>query len=382
MIARAFLACLLALQLGVAPAAAATADECRPKRGTQQLPGAEPWAQKRLDPKRVWPLSTGAGVRVAIIDSGVELNHPQLRLAGRADLTNTGIRDCIGHGTAVAGIIGAVYVEGVPFHGMAPAAQLLSYKQTNTERDGDPDLMVKAIRSAADEGADVINISSATTDFPALRDAVAYALAKDVVIVAAAGNKRAEDGTPIPAYPASYEGVLAVGAAGQSGALSEFSNDKTPVSVLGPGESITSTWPGKAYNLELEGTSYAVPYVAGVVALVRARFPTLDQDQVRRRVIATADLGTGTTTAGMVNPIQAVSAVLPFEPANAPVVAPPPPAPLPPGAVAAVPPVDHAARSLGLIVAGSALGLVLLVAVARALVPMGRRRGWRPGRTD
>jgi subtilisin family serine protease len=110
MISHAFLAGLLGLHLPLAPAIAP--EKCQPPRGSMQV--GESWAQQRLDPKRVWSLSTGAGVSVAIIDSGVDLTHPQLRVAGKADLTRTGIRDCIGHGTAVAGIIGGRYLKGVP----------------------------------------------------------------------------------------------------------------------------------------------------------------------------------------------------------------------------------------------------------------------------
>jgi subtilisin family serine protease len=207
-------------------------------------------------------------------------------------------------------------------------------------------------------------------------------MAKDALIVAAAGNIKKEDGTPIPDYPASYEGVLAVGAAGPNGRLSTFSNDKTPVAVLGPGQGITSTWPGRSYFKELRGTSYAAPYVAGVAALVRARFPSLDQAQVLRRIVDTADAAASGGKEGMVNPMLAVSAILPFEPANAPVVAPPPVSPLPASAVTLAPPVDHDGIRLAVIIAGCGLGLALLVAVARAVIPMGRRRGWRAGRND
>ena len=378
MIGHAFLAGLLGLHLPLAPAIAP--EKCQPPRGSMQV--GESWAQQRLDPRRVWSLSTGAGVSVAIIDSGVDLTHPQLRVAGKADLTRTGIRDCVGHGTAVAGIIGARHLKGVPFYGMAPEARLLVYKQTNAERDGDPDLLVRAIKSAADVGAKVINVSVSTSDQPALRQAVAYALAKDSLIVAAAGNIKKEDGTPIPDYPASYEGVLAVGAAGPNGRLSDFSNVKTPVAVLGPGQGVTSTWPGRSYFKDLRGTSYAAPYVAGVAALVRARFPSLDQAQVLKRIVTTADGVASGGKAGMVNPMLAVSAILPFEPANAPVVAPPPLSPLPAGVVTQAPPVDHDAIRLALLVAGLGMGLGLLVVVTRAVIPMGHRRGWRAGRDD
>ncbi|MEU6407444.1 S8 family serine peptidase [Microbispora sp. NPDC046933] len=377
------LALLLVAPLLVAPAAqpaqARTAPvRCAPRKGSMQV--AEPWAQRRLDPKRVWPLTTGEGVTVAVIDSGVDLTHPQIQVAKEVDYTGTGHRDCVGHGTAVAGIIAARYMKGVPFHGVAPGVRLISLKQTNEEH-GDPDTLARAIVGAADSGAGVINVSIQTQDNPKLRQAVAYALGKDAVIVAAAGNTTAEDGTPEAAYPAAYPGVLAVGSATSDGRRADFSNTATPVSVLGPGQGITSTWPGRAYASGLEGTSFAAPYVAGVAALVRARHPELNQERVRWRIVATADGGVGTGTgAGMVNPLLAVTAILPLEAVDAPVIAPPAPAPLPQGAVSRAAPVDQGAIDLALAIAAAALCGAALIVAARVFVPMGRRRGWRPGR--
>lgn len=342
---------------------------------------AEPWAQRRLDPKRVWPITTGEGVTVAIIDSGIDLTHPQIRVVKSVDYTGTGHRDCVGHGTAVAGIIAGQYLKGVPFYGVAPGVRLISLKQTNEER-GDPDTLARAIADAADLGADVINVSIDAHDDPKLRQAVAYAQSKDALIVAAAGNRTAEDGTPEASYPAAYEGVLAVGSATPDGKRAGFSNTTTPVSVLGPGQDITSTWPGKSYMSGLEGTSFAAPYVAGVAALVRAHHPELNQNQVRWRIIATADGGVGAGTGtGMVNPLLAVTAILPQEAtADAPVVAPPAPAPLPPDAVSKAAPVDRETIDLAFAIAGAALCVACLIVAARVFVPMGRRRGWRPGR--
>lgn len=376
------LATVLALLLVAPPAPPAQARtapvRCAPRKGSMQV--AEPWAQRRLDPKRVWPLTTGEGVTVAIIDSGVDLTHPQLRVAKAVDYTGTGHRDCVGHGTAIAGVIAAQYIKGVPFHGVAPGVRLISLKQTNEEH-GDPGTLARAIVDAADFGADVINVSIQTQDNPKLRQAVAYAIGKDVVIVAAAGNTTAEDGTPEAAYPAAYPGVLAVGSAIPDGRRADFSNTVTPVSVLGPGQDITSTWPGRSYLSGLEGTSFATPYVAGVAALVRARHPKLNQERVRWRIAATADGGAGAGTgAGMVNPLLAVTAILPDEAADAPVIAPPAPAPLPQSAVSKAAPVDREAINLALAIAAAALSAVGLIVAARVFVPMGRRRGWRPGR--
>ncbi|MEU4718680.1 S8 family serine peptidase [Nonomuraea dietziae] len=383
MIVRGLLAVMLATHVMTAPALAARAPEnCDPPRGTVAASAAEPWAQRRLDLKRVWQITKGEGVTVAVIDSGVDLTHPSLRVAGKADLTRTGYRDCIGHGTAVAGIIAAQHLKGVPFHGVAPGVRLLSFKQTNEERRGSPDLLADAIKAATDLKADVINLSiEMEVDHPRVRAAVAYALANNVVVVAAAGNVKKEDGTPAPAYPASYEGVISVGSAGPDGKLTNFSNAAGQVSVLGPGASITSTWTGKTLATDLDGTSYATPFVAGVAALVRSRFPHLDQEQVKRRIMLTSDGGTGQGTgAGMVNPLLAVTAILPSE--NGPALAPPLPSALPASVVSKVPPVDEHAITLGLIVAGGALAGIGVVVAARMLVPMGRRRGWRAGRAN
>ncbi|MFC5815492.1 MULTISPECIES: S8 family serine peptidase [Nonomuraea] len=381
MIGRALLASLLALHLVAVPAAAAP-DDCRPEKGTLQLPAGEPWAQKRLDVKNAWRLTRGAGVTVAVIDSGVDYGHPQLRVSKIVDETHTGHHDCVGHGTAVSGIIAARYVAGVPFHGVAPDARLVVLKQSN-KRDGDIRKLVDAINHAVDAGADVINVSVRASDHTSLRAAVQRALASDIVVVAAAGNVTGPDDESVPAYPAAYDGVLSVGGAAPDGRRVDSSNAATPVGVVGPGTDITAPWPGKAYKRGLEGTSYATPYVAGTAALVRARFPGLNQEQVRRRIIATADGTAGAGTgAGMVNPVLAVTAVLPYEAANAPVVADPPPTALPADAIAKVPPRDETAIGIATAVGGGAL-LAAMVAVALALlVPLGRRRGWRPGRTS
>jgi type VII secretion-associated serine protease mycosin len=354
--------------------------ECDPERGVVTLPGGEPWAQKRLDIKTAWRLSTGAGVRVAIIDSGLDTKHPQLRrFATFIDFTETGHTDCVGHGTAVTGIIAGRVYPGVTFHGVAPQATVIELKQSN-QTEGHVANLAKAIDKAVELRADVINISIKASDQPALKAAVRNALANDIVIVAAAGNIT-EKNEDVPAYPGSYEGVLAVGSATPDGRRADSSNTATPVSVLGPGVGIIAPWPLSAYKLDLEGSSFGAAYVSGTAALVRARFPRLDQEQVRRRIIATADgfIGKG-TGAGMVNPVLAVSAVLPFEPAGQPVVAPPPPAPISLDAIAKVPPKDVVTRNISLAVTAGALTLAALAGALALVLPLGRSRGWKPGR--
>jgi type VII secretion-associated serine protease mycosin len=344
---------------------------CPPQLGVRTLRD-EPWAQRALDTAGAWDVSQGHGVTVAVVDSGVDYS-PQL--AGRVsaiDLTGQGPRDCVGHGTAVASLIAAsdARARGIPFYGVAPAARILSVK-VNTGETGFSRLLAQGIRDAAIAGAQVINVSVQTAvSSPALRSAVAFALARDAVVVAAAGNDNPGSGVG-PYYPASYPGVISVGAVDQAGTLTSYTDRNTRVSVTAPGANIASAWPG-GYNPASQGTSFAAAFVSGVTALVRAAYPRLTAAQVVRRVEATADGPAGAHTgAGLVNPVQAVTAVLP-EPAVSPAAAAQPvaiPRPARP---------DPFTRALALSIAGGALGVAILVAAAAYVIPRGRRRRWRP----
>jgi membrane-anchored mycosin MYCP len=337
-----------------------------------------PWAQQALDWSSVWPLTEGQGITVAVVDSGVDAS-PQLAGKVKAiDLTGTGFQDCSGegHGTAVAGIIAAtVQAQGNPFEGVAPDAKILSVK-VNSEQTGSSAVLAEGIRDAALLGAQVINVSITTQDSPELRSAVAFALSRNAVIVAAGGNNEGEQNCAGPCYPASYPGVLSVGAVGQDGSLSAFSNQRSHVAVTAPGENITSTAPGGYAVNNLSGTSFATPFVSGVVALVRSRYPSLSGPAVVNRIKETADGSTGPGTGdGLVNPMQAVTAVL--APAAAQSASPTPrPQPV---SVDQAPPPDLAARRVALSVAAGTLGLAALVAIGALVVREGRRRRWRAG---
>ncbi|MEU0480972.1 S8 family serine peptidase [Streptosporangium sp. NPDC006013] len=385
MIGGKFVAGVLALTVTApVPASAAGgavggAADCSPPRGTKSI--RESWAQRRFNLPEVWKLTKGAGVTVAIVDSGVDVTHPQLTKMGKSliDLTGTGGGDCIGHGTEVAGIIGASEIKGVPFAGIAPEAKLISVKHTNKDI-GEAGSLAHAILRAVRLGADVINVSAKAYDQPDLRKVVNYALAQDVVIVAAAGNVTKDDGTSPPAYPAAYPGVISVGSANPDGTRASSSSTTTPVSVLAPGVDLTSTSPGRAYSEGLEGTSFAAPYVAGVVALVRARHPGLDHLAVHRRIKLTAGGGSGVGTGeGVINPLLAVSAILPSESVA---IAPDEAAPLPADAIPRVPAEDSHGIAVAAWVALFSLSLALLAVLARVVTPLGHRRGWRPARIE
>jgi membrane-anchored mycosin MYCP len=385
-----------AVCLVLAPAAAATpaqaapaqasaqAAACQVQKGFPRLTGV-PWPQQRFDYDRLWKVTKGTGVTVAVVDTGVDDAHPQL--AGRVtsvDVTKSGAQDCIGHGTEVTGIIAAKDMRGQnrPFTGIAPEVKILSVKYTNEEHSGgaDPNL-AKAIRTAAGaKGVKIINVSSTSPDSPALRSAVEFAQSRDILVVAAAGNVTdQEQGKEVPAYPAGYNGVVGVAAADQSGQISNFSNERTQIAVAAPGKAVPTTWPGGAYSPAAEGTSFAAPFVSGLAALVRAHLPKLNYQQVANRILVTAEGTSGAGSGrGMVNPEDAVTAEISD---SAPPTAPPT---VPAQAVRIDPPApaDTRTRGIALAITFGALLAAGLVAIVGSVVPMGRRRGWKPSRAD
>ncbi|TDD83286.1 S8 family serine peptidase [Actinomadura rubrisoli] len=342
----------------------------------------EPWAQRRLDFEQAWDITRGRGVTVAVVDSGIETAHPQLRgkVAGSFDATGTTPADCFGHGTEVAGIIAGTDMRKrkVPFVGVAPQVRLLNAKFTTGQSTTDNSLLPRAITWAAEHGAKVINVSVDAPDTPALRRAVLTAQRRDALVVASAGNV-AEDqrGKESAAYPASYPGVLSVAAVDEAGTISNFSNHKTRIDVSAPGQNVISTL-GDGYVGGLQGTSFGAPYAAGVAALVRSRHPRLSYQQVINRILITAEGGNGQGSGhGMISPMQAVSAVLDPNARPDQNGARPLGGSVPIGRPA---PVDHRSRNIALGVAGGALTLAALVAFGGAVIPRGRERGWRPGR--
>jgi type VII secretion-associated serine protease mycosin len=303
-----------------------------------------PWSSRRLALDRVWPLTEGAGIVVGVVDTGVDPHHPMLagRVLRGVDVVppgTGGTGDCTGHGTFVAGIIGAARLPGVGFAGVAPRSTILPVRQTGNGQDGTVDTLAAGIRAAVDGGARVVNVSI-TVDSPneGLAAAVRYARQRDVLVVAAAGNDAA-NGNP-DLYPASYPGVLGVGAIGPDGNRTNFSEAGTGTGVVAPGADLLGPGAGgDGLVTGHSGTSFAAPFVAGVAALVRAYRPDLTATQVLHRIEVTADRPPGALPDprygwGVVNPYQAVSQLLPEEDGASPAVAAPPvpvvPAPGPP----------------------------------------------------
>jgi len=355
-----------------------------------------PWAERYLGTERAWTFGTGKDVTVAVVDSGVSADHPQLRRKGKVlpgrdfflvgDLP--GDYDCVSHGTAVAGIIAADKISGVGFHGVAPDARILPVRvsdrdvtESGTTRVIDPRVLARGIRYAADEGAQIVNLSlSGLRDHAEVRRAIRYAQKKDVLVIAAVGNAQ-EEGGDLPSYPAAYEGVLGVGAIDISGARSPRSQIGPYVDLVAPGEGVLSTTRqgGHAY---LTGTSFAAAFVSGTAALVRSAWPELSAQEVAQRLLATATparggQGSAAYGAGVVDPYRAVTEGLGGTAEQLPAAVRPAPDPAALAEAAWWDDAGRKARLLTLI----ALGIAAVAAVLGAAFVRGRRRGWRPGRT-
>jgi subtilisin family serine protease len=235
------------------------------------------------------PLSA---VVVAVLDTGVgphaELNAALLPGRNFTDSPggSTDTTDRYGHGTHVAGTIGAdvgSYVEGV-----AAGVRILPVKVMSDTGSGYSSSVASGIVWAADHGAAVINMSlGAPVADDVVPAAIAYARSKGVTIVAAAGN----DDSSAPFYPAAYSGVIAVSAVDDQEAKASFSNYGSDVDVAAPGVGILSTYPGDRFA-SMSGTSMATPHVAGIAALAKATAPSLTPDQVELAIENSAtDLG-------------------------------------------------------------------------------------------
>ncbi|RSM43722.1 type VII secretion-associated serine protease mycosin [Actinoplanes sp. ATCC 53533] len=381
-----------AVLLPAVPARAAFVCQNPPARG--KVSAAKPYETQLFAPERLAPFATGAGVRVAVIDSGVDDEHPQLRgqvATGRDFLHDnaSGRQDCVGHGTAVASLIAARPADGAGLRGLAPGATIVPVRvseQTDTQQQSggepaSPARFATAIDWAVDQGgADVINMSLVMTDDDSrVRDAVARAVDAGVIVVAAVGNHgKPEEGNPRP-YPASYPDVIGVGAIGANGVAGDFSQHGDYVDVMAPGAEVTFALPGAGHT-QGSGTSYATPFVAATAALVKQRFPALTPAQVARRILATADPAPGGRRSelygfGVLNPYRALTETLGPEtrPAPAPVIM----HTEDPAAVALATRRAHA-QDMSLLVAAVGAGVVLLVVVVAAALRRGRRRGWRP----
>jgi membrane-anchored mycosin MYCP len=252
------------------------------------------WHLAALDIASAQRISTGQGVIVAVLDSGVQADHPDLAgqvLAGTdlsTDNAYQGRIDTNNHGTGVAGVIAAKGGKG-HLLGIAPGAKILPVHTV----DGAAEILNQGIRWAVDHGAKVINVSGGT-QHPTDEEiaGIRYALDHDVVVVAAAGNKTQGDTHVIS--PASIPGVIAVAGTDRTGNAWSGSVQGPEVTLAAPAANIETLAnhfadfrPGGYVNVS--GTSESAPIVAAAAALVRAKYPQLHVDDVINRLITTAD---------------------------------------------------------------------------------------------
>ncbi|MEU6486399.1 type VII secretion-associated serine protease mycosin [Streptomyces sp. NPDC046887] len=292
-----------------------------------------PWSLQRVLLDEVWKQSTGQNVRVAVIDTGVDVKNPQLTKAvdTRSGINlipmkakdaggdpvergkENGTTDTVGHGTKVAGIIAARPAEGTGFSGLAPDATIIPIQQNDAYGNGTAETLATAIRHAIDEKADVINISQDTAKAlrpaPVLEQAVDEALSRNIVVVASAGNDGL-GGNVKRTYPASFKGVLAVAASDRNNERAQFSQSGDFVGVAAPGVDMVSTVPGGGHCAD-NGTSFAAPYVAGVAALLKAKHPDWTQRQIVAQIQQTAERSTAGHDRlvgwGVVDPVRALT---------------------------------------------------------------------------
>ncbi|MFB7108326.1 type VII secretion-associated serine protease mycosin [Streptomyces sp. NPDC056291] len=287
----------LAACLALVPSAPAHADSIR----------AQQWGLDAMHTQEAWRTTQGKGITVAVLDTGVDDDHPDLRgnvLPGKDMIgfgARRGDRPWARHGTAMAGIIaghghGPGNADGVM--GIAPKARILPVRVILEEDDSARskarstrgNALADGIRWAADHGADVINLSlgddsDSAHPEPAEDEAVQYALGKGAVVVASAGNG-GEKGDHI-SYPAAYPGVIAATAVDRYGTRAAFSTRRWYATVSAPGVDVVIADPDQRYY-EGWGTSAASAFVSGAVALVKAAHPGLTPAQIKKLLEDTA----------------------------------------------------------------------------------------------
>lgn len=304
----------------------------------------EQWALRRIEAEGAWRLTLGSdSVIIGFIDTGIDFAHPDLAPSlyvnaaedlngnGRLDpwpvgenrdgivgdldnrdqdgngyaddvigydfvdqtVANTGdwsIRDGVpddeqGHGTTIAGVMSAVHDNGIGLAGIAPASPLMTLRAFDATGNAEDDDVAAAVVYAADNGVRVLNLSFGDVFYsPLMHDALRYARARGVVIVASAGN----EGSGEPHYPSSYPEVISVAMTDSNDLRNELSNFGSQISIAAPGVEVLATARDTSYRLA-GGTSIAAPYVSGVSALVLARQPSWSPEEIRGVLELSAD---------------------------------------------------------------------------------------------
>ncbi len=377
---------LVGLTLPVQQAAAAA---CVSPKGVYA--STTPWAQQQLDLAAVAPLSIGAGQRVAVIGTGIDPANAQFsagQVSAGQDLLTSSVRDCDGRGTFAAGIIGAQPNSQTTIVGVAPGAQLVPIRYTQSDdgntAGGDPAKLATALDDAVADRVQIILVAvPATAGSPALQAAVSRAQGAGILVVSPAAAAKAGETT----YPTSYSGVVAVAGVGPDGAPTTVESGSY-VALGAPGKGLAGLSAGAKGKLghlwPSDDPTFAAAYVAGVLADVASYRPRLSPQQVLQRVLATAGASNGTRTDrlgwGLVDPVRALTAELPADVSPSSMAG---PAASPGRVRLGSPPVGStpAGRHAGqLTFAG--LVLALVIGLGAVTIRRGQRRGWRPERAQ
>ncbi|HEV2635277.1 MAG TPA: S8 family serine peptidase [Actinocrinis sp.] len=315
----------MALGLATAPLLAAT---------PANADTSSQWALSYLKYSQVSALSTGSGVTIGLIDTGVQ-PIPDIgnQLVPGADFTGGVVNtssvgngetdtDDEGHGNGMASTIAG---QGQPVQGFAPKAKILTIRDMLTSGVlGGPTSPGNSIQFAISQHVQVINISQAWADSPSERSAIAKAVDANIVVVVAAGNSGSsvtDDSSPAPA---EYPGVVDVAAIDQSGAIASFSDYGPQITLAAPGVGILNDQEFPNDTTSVSGTSPATAYVSATAALIFSEHPTWTAGQVIRDMIGTADPGSGQAAGqhddhygyGIIDPLKALQAAAPSETTN------------------------------------------------------------------
>lgn len=264
--------------------------------GSASVASAVPWEQRSLGLARTWQTvhgrAGGAGVTVAVVDTGVSDKAPAL--SGRVTAEGAAGTDCVGHGTFVAGLVAAAPVSGVRFAGFASRARILAVRGTDARGTATADSVADGIRAAASAGARVVVVSPALSRNSArLSAAVRYAAGRDALVIAAAvpdapGTAASSAPPPRDYWPAAEPGVLSVVDTGHDGARPDGAFTPRRADLAAPGDGVVGIGPsGKGHYIG-SGASFAAAYAAGAAALVRSAHPGLTAAQTAARLTGTA----------------------------------------------------------------------------------------------
>lgn len=242
---------------------------------------------REVNAPQAWGITVGSALLVGVLDTGVDVNHPDLngKVLSGADANDVDLNDSIGHGTEVSGIIAANTNNNQGIAGVSWNTKVLSLKITDDFGQARVSNVVSALDQAYQKGVRIVHISLSTNQFSqTLKDAIKQAHDKGILIISTAGNS----GIKELRYPAAFDGVIGVGAVDETKQKEFYSTTGEHVSLVAPGTSIYTTSINFTYD-KVTGTSFAAPQVSGAAALIWSIAPKLTNDEVRNILSSSAD---------------------------------------------------------------------------------------------